>query len=160
MDWSTDLQQLGLVVLAAGLGAVIGAEREISGKPAGLRTHIFVAAGSTLLMLLGNSIIDEFAGQGSEFINADPIRILQAIVVGISFLGGGTIIHHKGKQVEGLTTAASIYFTAGIGVAVAIERLLMACCVTLFAVIVLAAVGWIEYRLARLGGKSNEQRSD
>lgn len=78
MDWLADLQNLGIVALAGGLGAVIGLEREVCDKPAGLRTHILVCAASALLMLLGDAILDEFKDEGSGFIRADPIRVMQA----------------------------------------------------------------------------------
>ncbi len=150
MEWLADLQSLGLVALAGGLGAIIGLEREVSDKPAGLRTHIFVSAGAALLMLLGDAIVDNFEEQeANRIITADPIRVMQAIVIGISFLGAGTIIHQGKDRVEGLTTAASVFLTAGIGIAVAVEHLVLAIGVTLFAVIVLWLVGWLKRRIAR-----------
>lgn len=144
-----DLQGLATVAIAAGLGAILGIEREFKGKPAGIRTHIFVCAGSALMMILGQEIVDQFQKQEStEVLKADPIRVLQAIVVGISFLGAGTIVHDNREGVEGLTTAATIYLTAGIGVATAVDRLALAIIVTLFAVCVLIVVGFLERRIA------------
>lgn len=143
-----DLASFGLVALAGLLGGVIGLEREIANKPAGLRTHIFVAAGSALLVVLAESAV-EFVEEYSadRQIAADPIRVIQAIVVGISFLGAGTIVHYKDNQVEGLTTAASIFLTAGIGIAVAVGRIWLAAETTLLALIVLVAVSVVEFRL-------------
>jgi putative Mg2+ transporter-C (MgtC) family protein len=148
--WVQDLEILSRVALAGGLGALIGLEREISDKPAGLRTHIFVASASALLMLLGDAVLDSFEAQGHQTMQSDPIRIIQAIVIGISFLGTGTIIHQS-DRVEGLTTAASIFLTAGIGVAVAVERIVLAAGTAVFGLIVLVAIGWIEHRLGRKG---------
>lgn len=146
MDWRSQLELFGLVALAGGLGAIVGLEREMWGKPAGLRTHVFVAAGSALLILLGNGIVENFDESGSPgVITADPIRVLQAIVIGISFLGAGTIVQ-GGNRVEGLTTAASVYLTAGIGVAVAISYFTLAIATTLFAVSVLWGLGWVASR--------------
>lgn len=140
-----DIQSLTLVTIAAGLGAILGIEREIAGKPAGIRTHIFVCAGSSLMMVLGQGIIDQFQEQESaSVLQADPIRVLQAIVVGISFLGAGTIIHDRDLGVEGLTTAATIYLTAGIGVAVAVDRVVFAAIITVAATSVLVLIGWLE----------------
>jgi putative Mg2+ transporter-C (MgtC) family protein len=140
-----ELESFGRVALAGALGGLVGLEREISDKPAGLRTHVFVAAGSALLVLLAEGSIDFFQSKGpDDQIAADPIRVLQAIVVGISFLGAGTIVHHEGNRVEGLTTASSIYFTAGIGIAVALERTGLAIFTTIFALLVLVSAGWIE----------------
>jgi putative Mg2+ transporter-C (MgtC) family protein len=144
---NAELQLFGSVLLAGGLGALIGLEREFNGKPAGLRTHIFVCAGSALLMLLGGAVMESFQDQAGETIQSDPIRVMQAIVIGISFLGAGTIVHQGGNQVEGLTTAASIYLTAGIGVAVAIDYLILALSTSVFAIAVLWGIGWIEYRI-------------
>lgn len=144
MDWSEDFYTMGQVLLAGCLGAVLGIEREISDKPAGLRTHIFVCAASALLMFLGNHVLERFAEEGHRTIQADPIRIMQAIVIGISFLGAGTIIHEGGNRVEGLTTAASVFLTAGIGIAVAVERVYLAVGTTLFGVVVLLFIGRIE----------------
>lgn len=154
---SYDLSTFGLVTLAGFLGGLIGLEREFADKPAGLRTHIFVAAGSALLVLLSDSALDflDERSPGNQ-IAADPIRVIQAIVVGISFLGAGTIVHHRGREVEGLTTAASIFLTAGIGVAVAVGRVWLAIETTIFAIVVLVAVSWIEWNL--MGKKAREER--
>ena len=149
MDWTAEWPALWRVLLAGGLGACIGLERELSAKPAGLRTHVFVCAGAALLMLLSESVVLAFAGQPEGDINIDPIRVIQAIVIGISFLGTGTIIHEQGRAVEGLTTASSIYLTSGIGIAVAADEFVLAAGTTLFAVSVLCGLGWIERRIRR-----------
>lgn len=152
-----DLQAFGLVATAGGLGALIGLERELNDKPAGLRTHIFVAAGSALLIVLAEGAVDYFQLRSpANQIAADPVRVIQAIVVGISFLGAGTIVQREGNRIEGLTTAASIYLTAGIGVAVAVGRTWLAIETTLFAVLVLISARWIEGRL--LGKKRPAER--
>ena len=148
----TDIDWIGLRVtgIAAVLGAILGIEREIAGKPAGIRTHMFVSVGSALMMILGQEIIDHFQQQEPHgALRADPIRVLQAIVVGISFLGAGTIVQDSKTGVAGLTTAATIYLTAGIGVAVAVQRETLAALLTLSAVLVLVLVGWIERGMAR-----------
>jgi putative Mg2+ transporter-C (MgtC) family protein len=145
MAWIDQLEGLELVLLAGGLGAMVGMEREFSDKPAGLRTHTLVCASAALFMILGEAIIKEFKVEGSEFISTDPTRILQAIVVGIGFLGAGTIIQGR-QRVDGLTTAASVFLTAGIGVAVAVGQLVLAVGTTIFAVAVLALMGWLERR--------------
>ena len=142
-----ELQGLGLVALAAALGGVVGLERELSGKPAGLRTHMFVAAAGTMLILLGDALLVRHRDEVGFVMNAgDPIRIIQAIVIGISFLGAGTIVH-QGNDVEGLTTAASILLTAGIGIAVAIPKFTLAIGVTILAVLILTIVGWLERKV-------------
>ncbi len=143
-----EIKNFALIALAALLGGLIGFERELSDKPAGLRTHIFVAAGAALLMILGDAILDKFQEtESNRVITADPIRVVQAIVVGISFLGAGTIIHQGGQRVEGLTTAASIFLTAGMGIAVAVDRIILAVATSIFAVCILFFVGAVERRL-------------
>lgn len=155
--WDTiDLANLQTIAIAAACGGVLGVEREIAGKPAGIRTHIFVCTGAALMMILGQEIVNQFQQQESNsLLSVDPIRTLQAIVVGISFLGAGTIMHQKEGGVEGLTTAATIYLTAGIGVATAVDQTGLAICVTVFAVVVLILVGsierWFERRKSRKG---------
>ena len=147
MGTEGEVWSIGLVALAGGLGAVIGLEREVADKPAGLRTHILVCAASALLMLVGRFVLAEFQEGAALAFPSDPLRIIQAIVIGISFLGAGTIIHQRGRYVEGLTTAASILLTAGIGIAVAVERFVFAGGVTLLAVAVLFVFGWCETKL-------------
>lgn len=150
MDWSADINGLVQIGIAAALGALVGLEREIAGKPAGLKTHIFVAAGSALLMLLSRLVLDDFQSrEGVDVVRTDPVRVIQAIVVGISFLGAGTIVHERGRNVEGLTTAASIYLTAGIGIATALRHTGLAVAVTLGAVGIQLLVGFAEDHLRR-----------
>jgi putative Mg2+ transporter-C (MgtC) family protein len=105
--FETDVAVLLRILLATVLGGAIGWERETTGKAAGLRTHMLVCAGATLFIALGNLLAATF--EVDEFIRADPLRIIEAIVAGVSFLGAGTIFVSRGeRQVVGLTTAASI----------------------------------------------------
>lgn len=148
LESAYDLEAFGHVALAGLLGAVIGIEREIADKPAGLRTHILVAAGCALLVILAQGAVEYFQRfTPDEQIMADPIRVIQAIVIGISFLGTGTIIHYQERYVEGLTTAASIFLTAGIGIAVGIDRIWLAVETAVFALLVLISIGWVEKRV-------------
>ncbi|TWT64894.1 putative Mg(2+) transport ATPase [Allorhodopirellula solitaria] len=143
-----DIANLITIAIAAACGGVLGLERELADKPAGVRTHIFVCAGSALLMILSREIVDQFEVRYPDsMLSPDPIRILQAIVVGISFLGAGTIVHQKNQGVEGLTTAATIYLTAGIGVAIAVERTFLAVSLTVFAASVLYILKWLTDRV-------------
>jgi putative Mg2+ transporter-C (MgtC) family protein len=89
-------------------------------------------------------------------LTADPIRVLQAIVVGISFLGAGTIVHDRKDGVEGLTTAATIYLTAGIGVAVAVERVYLAIVITFCSVCILFIIGYLERFVERRFGTAGK----
>jgi putative Mg2+ transporter-C (MgtC) family protein len=98
------------LILAIVLGGLIGLEREISGKPAGLRTNILICVGSTLFMLISIYMFQKFP-------NSDPGRIAAQVVTGIGFLGAGTILQAKGSII-GLTTAATIWSVSSIGLAI------------------------------------------
>lgn len=140
------------VVFAIFLGSLIGLERELAAKPAGLRTHMLVAGASALLVVLGDVMIQQYSqGVVVEAIRADPIRIMEAIITGISFLGAGTIIfRNQQESVEGLTTAASILFAAAIGIAVALQQYLLAAILTVIVIVILFGLGYIERLTTKL----------
>lgn len=146
--WVPTLQ----VVFAMILGGLMGLERELAQKPAGLRTHMLVAGASSLLVVLGDMMIYNYTGnEVIDAIQADPIRIMEAIITGISFLGAGTIIFRdRDETVEGLTTAASILFAASIGIGVAIERYLLSTILTIVAIVILVGLGYIEHSIKKL----------
>ncbi len=104
----TELEMALRLLLAAALGAAIGYQRERANKPAGLRTHVLIAAGAALFTIVSTY------GFGIE---ADPSRIAAGVVAGIGFIGAGAIIRREGGIVEGLTTAATIWAVAAIGLA-------------------------------------------
>src|SRR6187402_210682 len=110
-DLATELDLIGRLLVAAVLGAVIGIERELHDHPAGVRTHLLVALGSALFTVL--SIVGFPSTDGTA---TDPSRIAAQIVTGIGFLGAGAIIKY-GPSVRGLTTAASLWAAAAIGMA-------------------------------------------
>ncbi|MDX1766083.1 MAG: MgtC/SapB family protein [Candidatus Saccharimonadales bacterium] len=154
------LEEIDIVLrvgLAMLLGGVIGLEREFAHKPAGIRTHMFVAGAAALVINIGYLIVEEFeAGLGS--ISADPARILEAVIVGISFIGAGTVLKSsKTHHVYFLTTAASILFTAVLGMAVALDRFVLAVGLTLLAVFVNYAVGSIEQHFIRSREDINDE---
>lgn len=149
MSWNMQLFALAEIMLAMFLGGLIGFERESANKPAGLRTHMLVAGGAALLIALGNIIVLSF-GQNipADNLRSDPIRIIQAIIVGISFLGAGTIFRReKGDEIEGLTTSASILFTAGVGIAVALEQFILAVSSTILLLLITRILGAVENRI-------------
>jgi putative Mg2+ transporter-C (MgtC) family protein len=133
------------MALALLLGGAIGWERERARRSAGLRTHMLVAAGAALFVALGQVLIGEVAAAGAP-LQADPLRLLEAVVAGVGFLGAGTIVAGRGAgRVSGLTTAASLWLTSAIGIAVGLERHLLAVGSTLLVLAVLAALrrlGW------------------
>lgn len=136
------------------LGAFIGLEREFKEKPAGLRTHILVSGAAALLVALGDVISTHFQNElGSQIIQADPIRIMEAVITGVSFLGAGTIIRsRRGGDVEGLTTAASLLVAAGVGVCVVLSQIVLAAGVTILVLVTLRGLGYIEKRMATKTG--------
>lgn len=147
-----ELVVLGRVCLAALLGSVIGIERELADKPAGLRTHMLVAGSAALFVGLGDFLVDHFLkAQDEPLMRLDPIRLVEALVTGVAFLGAGTIIRDRreGHAVQGLTTAASILFTAIVGMAVALSLYTLAVGATLLVLLTLRAVAWVEHRLLR-----------
>ena len=145
------VQIVGQVILAIILGAVVGIEREYADKPAGLRTHMLVAGSAALFVALSTIAVEQFeASLGNRIIRADPIRVMEAVITGISFLGAGTILRRSAKhQVEGLTTAASILAAAGVGIAVALSQLMLAVVVTFLTLLTLRGVPLLEKGLSR-----------
>lgn len=122
--------------LAALLGAAIGYERERRGKDAGLRTHMLVTLGATIFIL-----VPATAGMDT----ADASRVMQGVVSGIGFLGAGAILkQERGQEVKGLTTAASIWVAAAIGVSIGYGREATAVAATLVALFVLTVVHRLE----------------
>lgn len=138
-DISAQLALLARVAAAMVLGGIIGYEREQGGKPAGLRTHMLVAAAAALFVGLGDLLTAQFATEeAAAAMRTDPIRIVEAIVAGVSFLGAGTIfVSGQEQRVHGLTTAASLLVVAGVGVAVALGAWVAALGVTLLALLTL-----------------------
>lgn len=109
MDTFTTIGRLVLAILMSG---AVGMERSLRNKPAGFRTHMLVGVGSTLIMLISMYMESAYPSKV-----VDPTRIAANVVVGLGFLGGGTIIH-MGASIHGLTTAASLWATGAIGLAV------------------------------------------
>jgi putative Mg2+ transporter-C (MgtC) family protein len=113
LGWDDNLARLSL---AAALGGAIGFERELRDREAGLRTHLLVCLGSALFTIVSAYGFREFLTSGDQVIRADPTRIAAQIVTGIGFLGAGAIIR-QGLTVRGLTTAATLWVSAAIGIA-------------------------------------------
>ena len=138
----SDTQQLAHVVIrmiaAALLGSIIGFERERAGKSAGLRTHLLVSLGSCVFVL---------ACSGSGMDSDGLSRVIQGIITGIGFLGAGSILKlNEERDIQGLTTAAGIWMTAAIGIAVGLGTLGLALLATILTVIILALWGQVDYK--------------
>lgn len=145
-----DLRQLMHVLIrltaATLLGAVVGINRERAGKPAGMRTHILVSLGTAVFVLACAGVGMSSDGQS---------RVIQGIVTGIGFLGAGTILKlNEERDIQGLTTAAGIWMTAAIGVAVGLGSLGVALLSTIFTVIILT----LAIPLEQWGEKKRETK--
>lgn len=127
------------MLLSMGLGVMVGAERKRKGQIAGIRTFALITMGACLAMLLSIYVPQEYMGLK----NGDPGRIAAQVITGIGFLGGGAIIRAKGS-VKGLTTAAGIWISAIIGMAVGIGMYVVAVTSTLLILIVLVMFDWYE----------------
>jgi putative Mg2+ transporter-C (MgtC) family protein len=123
-----EIEMVFRLLLAAALGAIIGYQRERAGKPAGLRTHILICVGAALFTT------GSLYGFGAT---ADPSRVAAGIVAGIGFLGAGAILRREGGIVEGLTTAATIWAVAAIGLAAGAGLYLVSAVTTAVVLIVL-----------------------
>ena len=144
------MQDLVPMLVSTLLGTMVGWERQMGRKPAGLRTHTLVCMGSTLFVLLTEHSVTAFGGGH----NVDPTRIIHGVVTGVGFLGAGSIMRQEGF-VHGLTTAASVWIVAAIGVAVGCGAYVLAVTGTVLALLVLEGYRWIEHMLAP-GGENGD----
>ena len=132
------MKDLVPMLISTVLGTLVGWERQMGRKPAGLRTHTLVCLGSTLFVLLTEHAVREFGGP-----SLDPTRIIHGVVTGVGFLGAGSILRQEG-YVHGLTTAASIWMVAAIGTAVGVHSYGLAIISTVLALLVLEGYRWVE----------------
>jgi len=143
--WQDNYAAIALhLLLALAAGSLIGLERSYHGRPAGFRTHALVCLASCMLMVMTVYQDTWFGALSQEqHANIDPTRMAQGIMTGIGFLGAGVIMR-EGLTVRGLTTAASIWTTAGIGVLIGVGFYFPAGIATAMTLIVLSAFRWIE----------------
>lgn len=135
----TDFQIIFRLILCVFLSGLIGLERQMHKRTAGLRTHILVSLGSCLIMLTSLYVFDIY----KEIVPLDPTRIAAGVITGIGFLGAGAIIRDR-EGVKGLTTAASLWVVAGIGLAVGCGFRNAAIYSTLLVLIVLFFLRFVE----------------
>lgn len=149
--WQEEMGVLLRAVAAIGFGGLLGWERAAAGKLAGFRTHMFVCLAAMLFVKLGQFLLNDLALRvPPDSLRADPVHIIAAIATGISFLGAGTIL--RGRHTEtarGLTTAASLLISASIGVAVALDRYIIAGGITLLSLFVLHTLLKVEDRILK-----------
>lgn len=153
-----ELELLSRLLVASVLAGVLGWERETAGKAAGMRTHILVAIAAAAFVLIGDVATAHFRGYGQQMA-FDPLRIIGAVVTGVSFLGAGTIFVTRGeRRVRGLTTAASIWTTAAVGMLAGFGAWALAAGVTLLVFVVLRVLGYIEKRFDPSRGDEGEAK--
>jgi putative Mg2+ transporter-C (MgtC) family protein len=164
MDLSDQLQLVAdygvRLAVATVLGAVIGFDRELHRRPAGLRTHMVLSLAAALFTVLTLELAADLSRQGAG--GADPIRIIEAITVGVSFLAAGTIIR-SGRNVEGLTTGAGMWLAGAVGLACGLELYALAILGAVLAVIILAVLMPVESWIARVSnttGKASAKEKD
>ncbi len=144
MVWPWDVLS---IILAVVLGAAIGLEREISGKAAGLRTNVMICLGAAVFTIISKQMAGETGA---------VTRIAAQIVTGVGFLGAGAIIRDR-ASVLGLTTAATIWLVASIGMACGAKLYLLAVISTLIAIVVLIGLGKLEKPLGRFGKRNKSE---
>lgn len=137
------------LLAAAGLAGIIGLEREMRDRPAGLRTHMLVSLGAAAFLLVGYEILFSTA-EGDPSARIDPSRIVGGVIGGIGFLGAGSIIR-SGGSIHGITTGAAIWIAGCIGVACATGNLILAALVTVLALVIVCVLGFFESRVLANG---------
>ena len=136
-----ELQLLLRLLVAGALAAILGWERERARKAAGFRTHMLVGIAAALYASISELAVAEIPPSAEGF-NADPIRAIQAVAIGIGFLGSGVIfVSRHEDRVQGLTTAASVWATAAIGIAAGQKHYILGAGATILLLIVLRVLG-------------------
>lgn len=157
MEWQAELNVVATTAYAMALGGVIGFERELKRRPAGLRTHMLVAGASGLLLGIGQLVLTDPHLPELQGVRIDPLRLMEAVVGGVAFIGAGTIFSMRGRDtVVGITTAASLLVAAIIGAAAGLHYYLLASAATLLTLLVLAAIKLLERRWRAGAGESPE----
>jgi putative Mg2+ transporter-C (MgtC) family protein len=149
--YGLELSGLARVAVAMLLGAAIGLERETKDEPTGLPTHMLIAGAASVIAALGPVMVERLGETISgDVLRADSIRLIVAVITGVSFLGAGTILRRGSeRQVGGLTTAASLLLVAAAGMSTALELWVLAVGVMALTLVVLRGVRLIERALWR-----------
>jgi putative Mg2+ transporter-C (MgtC) family protein len=147
--WLSPLELFLRLGIAGVFGAVVGFDRELKNKPAGLRTHTLVSLAAALFTLITFELYAELDSQ-DEGTSADPIRIIEAVTSGVAFLAAGAIIR-SGGNVQGLTTGANMWLAGAIGVACGAGFYLLATLGAVFSIIIITLLQHLEARFMRNG---------
>lgn len=149
------IEVLFKLFVAMFLGIVLGIERALANKTAGMRTFSLVSIGSALFVIISQQVTSEFIG----LTNYDPLRVASQIIVGIGFLGAGLIIY-KGPGVVGLTTAAGMWVAAGIGMAVGFGLYYIAVIATIFTLFIFLVLWFVEVRVKKYSNYYRKQENN
>jgi putative Mg2+ transporter-C (MgtC) family protein len=133
---------LGRMAAATVLGLLIGIDREYLNRPAGLRTHMLVSLAAATFALIMFELMGAF--EGDPLVNADPIRVIEAVTAGVAFLAAGTIIQAR-RQVQGLTTGAGLWLAGAVGTACGVGAFATAITATLFGIAVLILLRFVTH---------------
>ena len=150
-NWQLQLQLVGTMTVAMVLGGAIGYERELKNRPAGFRTHMLVAGAAALLVGLVDLLAHRYSAEVySDLVRIDPIRLIEAMVAAVGFLGAGTIFRSGNESViTGITTAASLLMVAVVGIAVGVQSYVLAVGATATTLFVLWLLGQLEKRFPK-----------
>lgn len=150
------LETAGRLGVAMLLGVILGIDREINRKPAGLRSHMLVSLAAASFTIVAFAIID-VAEDFGDAVRVDPLRLMEAVVAGVAFLGAGAIIR-GGGSVQGITTGASLWLAGALGVACGVGFYGIAILTAVFGFVVLALIGWIERRVEQTAARLDDDR--
>ena len=150
MNWSAQLEAVFATGVAMILGGLVGVERELKDRPAGFRTHMLVAGAAALLVGIGRLALEDPAlfDMDSASLRIDPLRLVEAVIAGVAFIGAGTIFGSRG-HVAGITTAASLLMVAVIGIATGLHYYVVAGAATALTLVVLAVLALLDRRRPR-----------
>ena len=149
IDWTSTADMLVRLTAASVLGALLGVERQLHGRWAGLRTHMMVALGSAIFIAAGVDLTRARSEAAAASLG-DATRVIQGIAAGIGFLGAGTILKLTDRlEIKGLTTASSIWLSAAVGAASGLALYPLAIAGTLISLVVLAVLRPLEKRFER-----------
>lgn len=149
MEWMDEVWVLGGAAYAMVLGGAIGIERELKNRPAGFRTHMLVAGAASFLIGLGQLVMQDPKYKMPMMITVDPLRLVEAVVAGVAFIGAGTIFAHRGgNAVAGITTAASLLMVAVVGVATGFRYHVLAFAMAVLTLLVLTVLNAFERRVS------------
>lgn len=147
---------LARMIAAMVCGGIIGLDRERRGKPAGFRTLMLVSLASAIFMIITFKLM-QLSSEIYENVNPDPIRVIEAVITGIAFLGAGAIIQSRGN-VRHMTTGATIWLAGSAGVACGAGYLVIAAMTTVLGFIIVAVIGALEHAIQN-GSKDSGERS-